>query len=317
MTHPSLSDCEYGTVLFLGNSGTGKTFGLKQVLAKLQEKSPVPPLYTINVRDDEYTKDLKKHKSINFSQLSKIPENSVVIIEDIINLTTKEEIIFRQLLNQDAHHRKLKVFCVSHNIFKTNIYNTVTFFKFIVFTSSLGNLFVINKVFAYLAVRPEISTNWQEKIRSFHGKQGIYFYFDNNQRKLFATNNLSNSESTREIGSADYNTTVEQTLKKQREILQQRFQLFFKGRKNSSQAFAVFSIINECLDPNHINSIDLSLQFRSREGKLKSVSLTDYFDCMLEKNPNNVPHKDFVVVHNYVTKHCNVPAIFLLNKHFV
>ena len=99
--------------------------------------------------------------------------------------------------------------------------------------------------------------------------------------------------------------------------MQQRFQLFFKGQKNSAQAFAMFSIINECLDPNHINSIDLSLQFRSREGKLKSVSLTDYIDCMLEKDPNNVPHKDFVVVHNYVTKHCNVPAIFLLNKHFV
>ena len=318
MKHPNLSESDYGTVLFLGNSGSGKTYGLKQVLNVLQKKTPGLPLYTINVKDHEYAKDFKRHRAIDFSQVSKIGANSVVVIEDIINLTAKEELIFRHLLNWDAHHKKIKVFCVSHNIYKTNIYNTVTFFKFIVFTSSLGNLFVMNKVFSYLTVKPEILSDWQERIRSFEGKKGVYFYFDNEQRKLFATNDLTNFKASREIGSADFAGSAghgEPGLKKQRDILQQRFQMFFKGRKNAPQAFAVFSIINECLDPRHINPVDLTLQFRSGT-ELKGVSLTDYIDCMLDPDPKNYPCKDYAVVHNYVSKHCKVPAIFLLNKNF-
>ena len=55
--------------VILGSSGTGKLFGLKQVLTKLQNKSPVPTLYTINVKDQEYAKDFKKHQVIGFDKI--------------------------------------------------------------------------------------------------------------------------------------------------------------------------------------------------------------------------------------------------------
>ena len=154
---PGLLDVEYGSVLFLGGTGTGKTFGLKIILKQILSLQKHATLYTINVKDSEYAAEFKKqHVATKFEKIESFRKGSVVVVEDIIDLNTKEEIALRQLLNWHAHHKKLKVFCVSHNIFKTKLYNTLSYFKFVIFTSSLGNLFVLGKCLAYHQLEPEI-----------------------------------------------------------------------------------------------------------------------------------------------------------------
>ena len=37
--HPNLEECDYGRVLFLGASGTGKSYGLKELVQSLQQKT--------------------------------------------------------------------------------------------------------------------------------------------------------------------------------------------------------------------------------------------------------------------------------------
>ena len=312
---PNLVNVDYGSVLLLGGTGTGKTYGLKSMLNTLLGTSSKISLYTINVKDSEYVEDFKKnHISTTFDKISGIKPGSIVVVEDIIDLRPKEEIALRQMLNWEAHHKKLKIFCVSHNIFKTKLYNTISYFTFVMFTSSLGNLFVLTKCLGYFQLEPQIIESWVEKIKLFRGALGVYIFFDVSRRKLFATNNLTRGESSKQIGSSEEGSSGKVDQDKKRAALQNRFELFFKGRKNSQQAMAVFSILNQCLEPDLIKSIDLTLNFNSKKG-IKGVSVVDYIDSMLDSE-SSPPSTAQLVLHNYVRERCTIPRIFLLNKNF-
>ena len=312
---PNLINVEYGSVLLLGGTGTGKTYGLKSMLTTLLDKSSKICLYTINVKDSEYVEDFKKnHISTTFDKIDKIKPGSIVVVEDIIDLRPKEEIALRQMLNWEAHHKKLKIFCVSHNIFKTKLYNTISYFTFVMFTSSLGNLFVLTKCLGYFQLEPNIVESWVEKIKMFRGVMGVYIYFNVSQRKLYATNNLTKDEFSKPLGSSEEGTSEKVDQENKRLALQHRFDLFFKGRKNSQQAIAVFSILNQCLEPDLVKLLDLTLNFNSKEG-IKGVSLVDYIDSLLDSE-SRPPSTAQLVLHNYVRERCTIPNIFLLNKNF-
>ena len=312
MSHgPNLLEAPFGSVLILGGTGSGKTFGLKSILGKLlaPEGKQKVKLYTINVKDSEYVDDFKdNHFRIQLDKKDQIKPGSVVVVEDIIDLKTKDEIALRLLLNYDTHHKKLKVFCVSHNIFKTKLYNTISYFNFLMFTSSLGNLYVLRKCIAYYQIEPELVDIWVDKFKMFQGKQGIYFFFDASQRQFYATNNLLDSQSNKPILAQSKEGDAE----KKRLALQARFELFFKGRKNYSQAVAVFSIMNQCLKPEQFKLIDLTVKFKSKnDGAIKSVSVIDYIDCLLDSEAQ--PTQAQEVLHNFVRSHCIIPKIFMLN----
>ena len=97
-----------------------------------------------------------------------------------------------------------------------------------------------------------------------------------------------------------------------RATLQQRFELFFRGHKIGQQAGAVFSIINHCVESGHIDPVDLSLKFASRQGGQKNVSLVDYVHCLLTENHPVQP--DQLVLHKFVQTKCNIPKFFLVNN---
>lgn len=315
---PNLKKCKYGCVLLLGGSGTGKSHGLKQMIADLQVSAGKnsPHLYSINVRDQEYLDEFKQHTPISFDKINLVRNNSIVIVEDIITLNTKEEISLRQLLNWQAHHKELKVFCVSHNIFKTKLFNTISYFHYVVFTSSLSNLAVIKNCLSYFQVTPEVWEHLQSKIKTFEGKQGVYFFFDTNKRAFYVTNNLLDPGSTRLLAHAEKSVdSTNQKAEKIKQELQKRFELFFKGRENAPQANAVFSILVNCLNPEHVRLVDLTLKFNSARG-IRRVSLVDYINSLLDARPSAQPDQSQLVVHNYIKSHCKIPEIFLLNKFY-
>ena len=310
-----MTDCDYGCVLLLGGSGTGKTYGLREILANLQSVKPRPLVYTINAKDSEYVSVAKKKPQVcTFDSIKNIKPNSIVVIEDIITLSTKDEIALRQLLNYYSHHHKLKVFCVSHNIFKTKLYNTISYFHFVVFTSSLGNLNLIKNTFGYFQLEPIVVQNWCRKFKFFAAKKGVYCYFDVTERIFYATNNIAKKEAAKQLGTADSDDSKPDSIT-QKQNLQSRFDLFFKGRPSGAQASAVFSILINCVNTEHVRSHDLTLGFASASG-VKRVSLVDYVDALLN-NRQKIPDKNLQTVHNYISSHCKIPEIFMLNKHFV
>ena len=75
---------------------------------------------------------------------------------------------------------------------------------------------------------------------------------------------------------------------------------------------AVFSIMNQCLDPEQFKLVDLTVKFRSKNGgEVKSVSVIDYIDCLLD--PEAQPTQAQEILHNFVRSHCTIPKIFVLN----
>ena len=317
---PNLLDVKFGSVLFLGGSGSGKTYGLKTLVRQLLLQKKKSILYSINVKDSEYTKEFsKRHCPIQFNKINTIKRGSVVVIEDIIDLKNKEEVALRQLLNWHAHHKSLKVFCVSHNIFKTKLYTTVAHFNYVVFTSSLGNLFVIGKCLAYFQLEPEIIDTLMQKIKWFKGTKGVYFYLQTSTRNFSVTNNLVNCNSSKILALGDAQISEKAEKEKKKLALQQRFELFFKGQKRAHQAGAVFSIINECVDSSLIVLTDLTLKFKTIKGVRKNVSLVDYVNSLLTEktiNQDQEEKKEYLVCHRFIQAHCNIPKIFLLNKNF-
>ena len=127
---------------------------------------------------------------------------------------------------------------------------------------------------------------------------------------------MTNQSASRILGNADsQNSQLSEKAEKEKLklALQKRFEFFFKGQRNFQQAGAIFSIINQCVDSSHIDLIDLTLKFNSQQGP-KHVSLIDYVNCLLTEN--QTVEKDQLVVHNFIQTKCNIPKIFLLNKHF-
>jgi len=103
---------------------------------------------------------------------------------------------------------------------------------------------------------------------------------------------------------------------KKLELVKKNFSNFFSGHELSNQACAIFSLIVEKLDPNRVDSSDLSITFRSRNsGKAKKISLVDYIACLLV--PNKPPPLDHLVLHNFITSKCVLPVSCIRNENFL
>ena len=99
---PSLLEAQFGSVLILGGTRSGKTFGLKTILNGLlsSKENKGKKMYTINVKDSEYVDEFRNnHLRIQLDKREQIKPGSVVVVEDIIDLTTKDKISLRLLLN--------------------------------------------------------------------------------------------------------------------------------------------------------------------------------------------------------------------------
>ena len=99
-------------------------------------------------------------------------------------------------------------------------------------------------------------------------------------------------------------------------LVKKNFANFFSGHELSSQACAIFSLIVEKIDPERVDSSDLSISFRSRDtNKTRKISLVDYIACLLV--PNKPPPLDHLVLHNFITSKCVLPVSCIRNEHFL
>ena len=75
-------------------------------------KKKLKKLYLLNVGSAEeatYKKLFSRvHRLDSFEELSETGKNSMVLVEDIINMTKTDEKVLRRGLNYDAHHKTQK-----------------------------------------------------------------------------------------------------------------------------------------------------------------------------------------------------------------
>ena len=302
-------------------SGSGKSTLLKKLVSTAPKKSG---LFLINTRGDEVEEYKQLHlktNTVKFPLLNKVPPNSLIFIEDLIHINTKNEQILRQSLNYDCHHKNIKVFCVTHTIHKNKIFSTLPLFHYIIFTSSPSNLPVLCYTLDFFKLEKPLLKDWCNAFVKNSGDLGTYFCFDCSSMKFYiSTNNgvhwnlLKDSESNASsITNKGDKMTENENI---RETAIKRFEKFVEGHPNRSYARALFSVILQ--SKAIIDTLDFTISFKiNSSGKIKKISLVDYLFCLLDESDEKPP-VDFKVVHHYflIKKNVVYPMSFIKNKWF-
>lgn len=282
----------------------------------------------------DYSKIFKTNGTVNsitFERLRKTKLNSLVLVEDIIHLSTSEEKNLRLSLNYDAHHKRQKIFCVTHSIYKTSVWSLLPFFHYIIFTSSASNLPVIRACLKiFFKVENSIILNWLHQFKELGKEQkDAYFYFDCGTVKFYFSKNLFDSAASRLLSDTTNVSSAapssqrtgepdnEENLELKKKLLESKFEKFCETHPSKSQATAIFSILINCIDLNLIREHDLTIAFQSKKRTTANmrISLVDYISLLLDSEQKK-PNTDFLVLHNYLSKFCTIPSMFILNAYF-
>lgn len=151
--HPSLISSKYGTCLIIGKTGSGKTTLVRRIIKRLRHANPTKIVYTLNVKSNEYRlTNNNLVEDITFEQLNTVPKKAVIIVEDVISMTPFQAKALREAINYNAHHKRQKIYVITHHVYKTSIYQLIPYFNYVIFTSSQSNLPLIKIVFQYFSL---------------------------------------------------------------------------------------------------------------------------------------------------------------------
>lgn len=345
---PTLETLTHGTCLIVGRSCTGKSSLLRTLVGRWQGKSS--RLYLVNVRPDEVA-EYKKLTSravecLNLEQLKSVKKNSVILIEDIISLKEREQTALREALNYVAHHKRCKVYCVTHGIFKTGLFTASTLFNFLIFTNSPSNIPVVRQALDRFAIEKESISTCLKNMTHFSNSLGrarpdsirrIYYFWDTTRMRFGMTENAflpgtlsyidglggqaaaasqkktgckkSRSEEAAASATSSSQATTADRAKKY-------FERFFVGASERRRAGALFEMLMS--NPTARRATDLAnltLKFRTgprRERSVESVSLVDYIHVLLAPDARVTPKLQ--AVHNFVTSVCQLPRSCIVNN---
>lgn len=305
---PTLQFCEYGCTLIIGRSGSGKTFYVKKILEKLKKQKN--KIYTINVQNNDYNNIVKsKIISIDFATINEIKPNSYVIVEDIISLSTKQNTQLRYLLNYSCHHKCLKIFVITHSIYKNGVYSLLSFFNYIVFTGLKSNLPILRFTLNYFKLEKEELTKIIKQFEMLAlQNQHNYFVFDT---KMLSFN--LEAKNTYQNVIEELPNKVDSSANASITDFQERFEKFINDFDEKVKANAIFSIIINCLPLKLLRLHDLTFSFISiKSSKHIRISLVDYISCLLSEIEKITP--EIFCLHRYLKQSCCIPRIFIKNK---
>jgi len=248
---------------------------------------------------------VKRYSSIREIQ-HQIPEKSIVIVEDIINMTKEEEVVLRFFLNEHAHHKTLKMFCVGHTLYKTSLYGMLSLFNYVLFTATPSNLPLLKQTLAYFKIDKEESEEYVE-IFSDRKAFGQYYYLDCQQMKMHQLN--SQVRGFKEVQGPDDQM---QRMKRREKFLLDRFAPFFEDHPNRVKAKSLLSIIVRAIPEHLLREIDLSVKFNWKFG-VKHVSLIDYINSLVSDRGFAVEAEQ-QVLHRYIKSRCQLPKYLVTNR---
>ena len=301
---------------------------------------PRTTLYLVNVKGaeiEDYKKIHKKFETVGFAGLKSVKKNSVVVVEDIISMSAEEERSLRKAINYEAHHKKCKLYCITHTIYKTSMYSMLPLFHYVVYTSSPSNSPIMRASLAYFRVEKETIAEWLSLVKEASKTSSVetYYFFDCSRMLFCQSFKLLLPGTTRILGDLDGegSTRVQPSEVRPRatkkvskenscdreaetERMKQLFSDFFQGQPFQPQACAIFSIVLGKLGSSKINPLDLTITFSSRQkkGGTKKLSVVDYVASLLA--PTGRASRDQAVLHNYIARQCTIPQSCIRNKWF-
>lgn len=332
LASPALTSSDFGCVLVLGKSGSGKTTWVKKVIDKIKPKKMI----VVNADASDYKNSCSDTLGGFTPDDYPMEEtNSVYITEDIINVSSSAEKNLRKSLNYFARHKNQKHFFVSHSILRTSLWSMLNFFHFIVFTLHASNIFIVRQVITYFRVGDKNQINEiVKKIQQifnqlksngppknptsciFFNVQNLTLIYAENiflpdkfiTLELQSQNSPAPEFSTSNLIKSPENEAHSNLL----ERLSNRFEQMITEWKNKSEAICIFSIIINCINVDFIRFNDLVFCFSSRTKSNIYVSLVDYIRILLSRK--KLPSRNIKVLHTYLSAKCQLPQHYQKNK---
>jgi len=272
-------------------------------------------VFLVNVRPEEakqYSHYSKKTFRATLEQIKSVPKHSIIIIEDIVSLSKKEELCLRGLLNYYCHHRQLKLYAVTHTIHKNSIFSLLPLFHYLIFTGSASNLPVVRYVFSYFKIEPTISLSWLDCFDKKPTAQVKYLVFDCSKMSFYECPDIYTRSSFREANS-QLQAVRARDESAQGQTIEERFKLLLAGSNLPEHYVALVSLLAAFLPARLIQKGDLSIGFKVRGSKnnIKRIGLVDYLVCLL--TPSMKPDPYQLALHAYIKEQCLIPRHLILN----
>jgi nucleoside-triphosphatase THEP1/RNase P/RNase MRP subunit POP5 len=316
MIDPALLKQNYGSCLIIGKTSSGKTTLVKAILKAQLKKTRNVPIYTINVRSTEYSNAYPNLINVEYEQMDTIPKKSIIIIEDVISMTPFQANTLRQAVNYNAHHKKQKIYVITHHVFKTSVYQLIPYFNYIVFTASHSNIPLVKIILRYFHLSKDEIDKTTNLIHPVRNTPFVYFVFTVDSHRFFKADSIKQLiAGDLKDTHGDSITTNASTSSVTKDELMQRFETFVHSNENKQQASTVFSILINALPNYHnVNITDLTLRCQTPNGQQINISLVDYVISLLTANIKITKYDIFV--HNYFKKLCKLPTMFIVNKRY-
>ena len=319
---PLLLSSEWGSSLFVGVSGTGKTTlilaALKRHLKNKTLKSK--KIYGINVRGSEYD-ELNLQKA-GIEKIASLPKKSFLVVEDIIDLGKKNEVLLRQTLNINLHHKLQKLFAATHSNVKTKLWSNVQYFDYIIFPGEKSNHVNFRSIINLFRLGKVSTENFSTAFLDHCGKKPKrYLILDVKNISIYSGESLESMVDQKEgcyvkIGDLENLTELskDSLSASASPDLAMQFEKLIQGYKHKARAFAVYSFLQECI----LKHFELSSDFLIKVGKKNSIeiSIVDYIHLLVDPEAGK-PSWKYLTFHKYVAEKCHVPKLLVQNPSFL
>lgn len=193
---PLLLKKKWGSTLFVGLSGTGKTTIILTALkSHLKNKMfSRERVFCLNTKGGEY--DCVGGQTVEMEEALSLPRKSMIIVEDIISLEPKKEVILRKILNYNLHHREQRLFAATHSNVRTKLWSSVHYFDYIVFPAEAANSISFRSILTYFQLEKgtvqkfckSFVSECQKGVGERHDKK--YVFLDVKKMELYVGNSL-------------------------------------------------------------------------------------------------------------------------------
>ena len=316
---PSLSDSQYGSCLIIGRSGTGKSSLLKRLVRQMPSSRH---LYLVNVRSDEKQQYEELHpgraakvKQTSIAGLESVMPNSTLIVEDIISMKEKEQRTLREVVNYTAHHKRCKVFCVTHTVYKTGVFTFMPLFHYIIFTCSPANAPIVRQVLSqFNPSKEELDESVRlvsEKARELRDALKSYFYFDCTKLALGWSANALSRGTCKPLTDGPRSNDRSRTDSDNSHALDRFFPPADPERSAARGLYELIARSKACA--KHLDKEGLCFVFPKEGSRQKvRVSLVDYLRAALTNS--GPPEKDLRLLHRFLSTRCSLPRSVFKNK---
>jgi hypothetical protein len=293
-------------ILFIGESGRGKTTAARQLLAGSRLSVAV-------VNDGTAGDPPEGYRRVDWKEVLRV-RGCNVLAEDLIAVKKPQLEVLQRLLNFNAHHHELpNVILISHGATSNGIFPIFKHLTHICFMT-VGTVpktveTVLGEILPKEARDEKVAAFETDPRNDAHG----YWVYDVETR---AFEPKPGSLAAAAAGgypppaAAGTSGGRESLLAPYRKTAQTYLNLF---SENPRRALAIFDFLMTKTPLQPLAVADLNFTLRdAKSGRVVSVSLLDYIHTLTTQT---TPTKDILDLHSYLRRHVTLPRCFIANHH--